>query len=650
MKSIPVRSILGLASIPTHRTSASTWLSRKGVVTHFRPSPGGSAEHVGLLDLPADVRQAYLERQAEEAGIDPGEYDDAAHIELAKAPLKAQEKALSCATQLMFITKCEYASMNWVQTTTAGRKKFGKFVSRNTMKAWKRATEGVEPANWAPALAPAWSGGSDGHPVSPEAWRMLCNCIRFGGKNGTGLPLKHAYRMVSIEATVKGWDWPKLHTIRRRWKAMPNTERVMLELGDERGKARLQLHQPQHSASFAAMDLVEGDGREFKVRCIWPDGHIGCPLVVAIVDRASRKTVGWAVGKSENAEVTEAAILDMCESHGRPIALKLDNGGAFNSKRIAGGLQPYFRRKQTRAADWDVPGVLKILGIELRNTGVAAKKSNLQENVWSHMRHYDNDPTFYQAQRPGPNDPECSQGTPVPIDVFESVIANGFTQLNANTDNRVKGLKRGESREQAFERLLNKDVKRVVTPLMRRRLNMVWKRKTVQPDGTIRFDGGLFGDGTTQEAMLDYAGRTVLVGFNPKDYDAPAMVCTWEGKDQPGRLILESLPAVKVTEHGSDEGRRRNLTEKRRINKMLRDHKKRYPDSDVFELRETLLRQARENIAQRNMQGETVVELPSRDSFAPSREEVITTGVSYLTPEHLQNFERSTALRQAARE
>lgn len=191
------------------------------------------------------------------------------------------------------------------------------------------------------------------------------------------------------------------------------------------------------------------------------------------MDRASRKTVGYAVDKSENADVTEAAIVTMCETHYRSDVAMLDNGGALNSPRIMGGQRPFFRKKQTKTADWDVPDVLKILGIEARNKGVGAKTSNLQENVWSHLRHVDNHPAFASAQRPGPNDPKIENPGVVPLDLFEQVLEDEVRRLNTQTENRVKGLLKGERREQALERLSNTDRKRVFTVFMRRHLDMM---------------------------------------------------------------------------------------------------------------------------------------------------------------------------------
>ena len=257
---------------------------------------------------------------------------------------------------------------------------------------------------------------------------------------------------------------------------------------------------------------MDGDAREFAVKVVWPDGEVSCPRVVAFVDRASRKALGWAVGKSENAEVIEAALITMCETHGRPIQLGYDNGAAANSRHIAGGQKVFIQRKDARGPDWDVPGVLKILEIRLHNKKVGGKRSKLHENVWSGLRHVTNHPAFHGGQRPGPDDPDPARGDAAPVAVFEQVLAQAMNRLNSNEKSRAKGLLKGESREEAIERLLKDGAQRVVTPLMRRRLGMIWRRKTVQPDGRIRFDGGLFGDHTTQAEMTRHAGKWVLVG------------------------------------------------------------------------------------------------------------------------------------------
>lgn len=648
-KLIKVRDISGVGDAPRDRTALSEWLRRRQIPIIRRNSNGGETEFVNLSDLPEQERRAYLERLACDAGLETGAYDDAAHAALMQDLPINQSRAHENAAMLMFIAKRDKLGMIWRDIEAAGQDAFGKraFPTRNTWKTWKKLTDGVDPANWAPALAPKYGGGGIPDPHHPEAFARLYTLMVLSGKNGTGYPLKKAYQIVADEAKAKDWAWPKLHTVRRLWKKMDPVARLYAELGEERASAMLRMTQVQHTRDMAAMDIVDCDGREFKVRAVWPDGYVGCPWVVALVDRASRKTVGYAVGKSENADVTEAALVKMCDTHYRPLVVSFDNGGAFNSKRIWGGQMPFFRKKQTKAPDWEVPGVLSILCIEGRNKGVRAKTSNLQENVWSHLRHIDNDPRFHGAQRPGPNDPENRNPGAVPLASFEAVLAQEVARLNSETNNRVSGLTTGESREMAFERLLKDGAKRVVTPFMRRRLGMVWQRKTVQRDGRIRFNGGFFGDHTTQRVMLRHVGKQVLVGFNPSDFDQPAMVFHWVDERKRGSVILECLPAFKQTAHGSTEGKRAANAEKKRLKKLFKELERSNPDADVAGLRETILRTQREGRTV-DATKEGVVELPTGGGFAVGKAED-ETAVLYLTEERLKNFNAASVRRLSER-
>lgn len=645
---VPLRELLGLDRVPNHRTTASEWLCRKGISSTNRNGNGGKIETVDLNDLPVSVRTAYIARLASDAGLDMGEYDDQAHVALLEAPAKQQDRATENVAKLLFVVKQERLGMKFVQIERAGKKAFGTFATRNTIKSWKALTNGVAPANWAPVLAPKWTGSGTGDPISAEAFAQLINLVKLGGNNGTGYPLKHAYKMVANEAEAKGWDWPKLHTVRRCWNAMNPIERLISELGEERAKSLLTLRMPQHTRGLAAMDIADFDGREFKVRVEWPDGTVSCPWVVAFVDRASRKTVGYAVGKSENSDVTEAAIVNMCETNYRPIQVACDNGGAFNSHRIMGAQSPLFRKKQTSTPDWDAPGVLTILDIAATNKGVGAKTSNLQENVWSHLRHVDNHPAFHRAQRSGPNDPENKTPRAVPVQVFEQVLDDAIQDLNAETRNRVKGLLRGESRDQAFERLLGDAAKRVITPFMRRRLGMIWKIKTVQQNGRIHFDGGLIGDHTTQTDMLYHRGKQVLVGFNPKNFHEPAMVFHWADKAKRGRLFLESLLAVAETQHGSAEGMRNASAEKRRQNALIKKHKVTNPDADVAAIRKTLADKERSDQV-RDPNDAQVVEIPRGNGFSITGHYEGEGTVSKLNPERMKKYVEATKRMQEAK-
>jgi len=177
---------------------------------------------------------------------------------------------------------------------------------------------------------------------------------------------------------------------------------------------------------------------------------------------------------------------------------------------------------------------------------------------------------------------------------------------------------------------------------------MIWKRKTVQPDGRIRFDDGLFGDHTSQEGMLLHVGKQVLVGFNPKSFDEPAMVCGWDDPAQRGRLIFECLPSVVETLHGSAEGRRNAIAEKRRVTKALQKLKLDNPEANITELREALGRNKRSDSVS-NRRNSKVVELPSGKGFAIGKVAPEHTAISHLTDDRMRNFAEATQRLQAAK-
>ena len=44
--------------------------------------------------------------------------------------------------------------------------------------------------------------------------------------------------------------------------------------------------------------------------------------------------------------------------------------------------------------------------------------------------------------------------------------------------------------------------------------------------------------------MLHYAGKPVVIGIEPDNAQAPAMVYEWNDTSRTGRLLLDKLPAV----------------------------------------------------------------------------------------------------------
>ena len=203
MMQVPVSSLLGLAGVPSHRTSASRWLAKAGVVISANLDDGRCPETVRLSDLPEDVRRAYELRQIEEAGLPAGEYDDEAHARFAAATPAMQTVALRKAEIARFLTKGGASDGRGLtsQLAEAARAKFGADgTDKMSLRRILRAVAGIDPVNFAPALLPGYArAGSPPAEISDEAWSFFMTTLRDAGPQ---FPLKQAWRDV---ARKRGW-------------------------------------------------------------------------------------------------------------------------------------------------------------------------------------------------------------------------------------------------------------------------------------------------------------------------------------------------------------------------------------------------------------------------------------------------------------
>ena len=122
---IKVRDLLGIGPIPNDRTAAGVWILRNGIETIAMKLRGGNAAAVHLSDLPATVRRAVLEREAERAGLEPGVYDEEAHEELMRATPGMWVKAERLAEIARFTLARRKAGMARAEVFSAARAQFG---------------------------------------------------------------------------------------------------------------------------------------------------------------------------------------------------------------------------------------------------------------------------------------------------------------------------------------------------------------------------------------------------------------------------------------------------------------------------------------------------------------------------------------------
>lgn len=226
---VSVQSILGVGSIPKHRTSATRWLVNTGVRVVKRLGDARQIEEVAFSDLPSPVRRAYVERQLETAGQPPGAYDETAHERLAEMPPKMRaeaERKAEIARVLLTVGK----ALPWSQKLSLIKSRFGsKGVSQPSLTRLLTAIKGVDPINFAPALMADYRlDCAPSAPLSDAAWSFFMTTLRDAGEQ---FPLQQAWRDVRDVAPVEGWNWPSWPTVYRAFKKLPLSQQLHARIG-----------------------------------------------------------------------------------------------------------------------------------------------------------------------------------------------------------------------------------------------------------------------------------------------------------------------------------------------------------------------------------------------------------------------------------
>lgn len=613
MMMLGVSQIAGMEGLPSTGPGIRKWLQRNKIPL----IPNGKRFTFSLTDLPEDVQRAYRLRTAEQKGQAAGNMNDDAHRALTSKSGGVQTEADRRAHILGIVLRLESAGLSWAEIQQLAlpeieEGQLGDLPSKKTVDRWKKLIEGVDPINWPPALAPRWTGCTARAALSQEAWEWFKFHVAASSGNGSCRALIRAYADVSKEAAANGWHWPSYKTVCRLWAKTPASERRTLELGADEAIRSLTQYIPRATDGMRALEQVEMDGREHPPICYWDDGHVGCPTVIELVDRASSFPLGYAIAKSENAEATREAILSTAEQFGIFDLLLTDNGAAFNSFAIAGGLKPMYRTKQQRDPRWSLPGVLKVLGVELQNTGVGNARAKLPESCFSALRHHiDKAPEFYGSQRPGPNDKPSGEPVPISIHLFTAVYARRRAEFCAMPC-RTQQARPGESRNDVFQRLIAGRIARTITPRQRQLCNMEYHERTVDSYGRVSVANRLYGNGETQNAMLAYEGKKLLVGVVSNDPETPALAFLKDGDRWRELMDLPHFPTVAVN---SAEGRAAAAAEKRRAKTVVRSHL--IPDlaQKVEDLRERAMAWTPEGV---EIPRSNVAQIDTRSPFSPA--------------------------------
>lgn len=394
------------------------------------------------------------------------------------------------------------------------REEFGD--SPATLLRWRRRIKGQPRTVWAPLLLPNQKGRMVFAEFTEEAWEF----IKADWGRVQQPTIASCYRRAEEEGRKRNWVLPSLDAVERRIRKLPRWEQVLLREGVQ-ALARLYPAQQRDYSNLKLHEVWCADGRKADVFCRWPDGEIGRPIVLGWLDVRSRVCVGYAIGKTESADLIRLALKKAAEaSRALPQAALIDNGRGFASKLMTGGQPTRYRFK---VKEEEIPGILKLLGIEVIWATPGHGQAKPIESWWRTLAQADKRAEFagaYCGNRPEAKPEDFDPKNAVPIETYREIIE---AEINAYHGRAHRGdAMDGRNPKAVYTELLgHTPVRQPTAEQLRLCLLAAEAIKPNRQDGSFRILGNRYWAEKCADLRpdLDY-----VVRFNPEDASDPVAI------------------------------------------------------------------------------------------------------------------------------
>ncbi|GAB0119448.1 transposase domain-containing protein [Acidisoma sp. 7E03] len=412
------------------------------------------------------------------------------------------------------------------------RKQFD--IRKGTLNNWIALVRGIPRSEWAPFLLPAQRGREVKAEFTPEAWDAFCaDYLRLEQPQ-----LSDCYRRLFKIAKTKGWVVPSQATLQRRVDALPRPLVVLSREGDK-ALSRMYPAQERDRGVFHALEAVCADGHEWDNFVRWPDGYVGRPMMVAFQDLYSGKILSWRLDRSENKNAVRLAFGDVVEHYGIPSHCYLDNGRAFASKWLTGGIPNRYRFK---VRDEEPDGLLKILGVTVHWARPFHGQAKPIERAFGEFaRNLARHPAFagsYTGNNPTNKPENYNSANAVDLQAFVDVLTAGIIEHNARQLRNTKVCAGRFSFDEVFERSYAVSPIRKATAEQRQLWLMTAEAVTCnRRDGSITFMGNRYWG----EFLHRHMGDKLVVRFDPQVLNADLHVYDATG------VYLGAAPVIDAT-------------------------------------------------------------------------------------------------------
>ncbi len=391
---------------------------------------------------------------------------------------------------------------------------------------WYRDARDHDRADWLPLLAPGHAGRTVVAECSPEAWDYFkADYLR------PERPASAAcYDRLQRAAREHGWTVPALRTIERRIdREIPRAVMLLAREGADALKRAYPAQERDHSV-FHALEGVNADGHKFDNFVKWPDGEVGRPCLVGWQDLLSGKILSRRVDKTENTDAVRLSFGDVVERYGVPNHAWLDNGRAWASKWMTGGLKNRYRFK---VLDEEPVGILTaMLGKEnVHWTTPYHGQAKPIERAWRDFCEYVAKHPALAGSYTGNNPtakPENYGSRAVPIELFMTILDQEIAAHNARIGRR-SAVCNGRSFDHVFDESYARAPIRKATAEQRRLWLLAAETASSKQDGSITLATDRRNRYWSAE-LADHAGEPLIVRFDPQTLHDRVYVYTLDSR------------------------------------------------------------------------------------------------------------------------
>lgn len=286
----------------------------------------------------------------------------------------------------------------------------------------------------------------------------------------------------------------------------------------EKALAQCYPAQKRDYTTLSLHDIWCADGHKADVFVKDEAGDIFRPMVMAWMEVRSRVILGFAVAKSETADLVRRALHQaITHSKAVPREALMDNGRGFASKENTGGVPNRYRFKVNEN---DILGTLPLLGVGAIWAMPGHGQAKPIESFWRNLTEMAKRSEFekaYCGNNPDAKPENFDKQKAVPLAEFKRVLSETIADYHAR-EHRGDGID-GKSPQQVYEELAKVTCIRQPTASQIRICLMTAQAKRLNSlDGSIEIDGNRY-----WSADVSGLGRgmTYTVRQNPEDAREP---------------------------------------------------------------------------------------------------------------------------------